>query len=262
MAGQKPGFADNLLAALMQFTRLPWWRLKSNVPQESFKHVVTYWSLTGWLTGGVMALVAWGACMVMPQTAAVVVALASRLLLTGAFHEDGLADFFDGFGGGHDREAVLRIMKDSHIGSYGVIGLTVYFLLATTLLGSLPQHILPLALFVGDSLSKMCVSRIIGMMPYARTAEQSKVKTVYSRQAPGEIITTVLGGFLPLAVVSTFVPDLSYGWYLWLSPFVVSTLLMLYVKKRLQGYTGDCCGALFLLTELGTWMTLTIIHYI
>lgn len=261
MSEQKPGFADNLLAALMQFTRLPWWRLK-NVPQDSFKHVVTYWSITGWFTGGVMALVAWGACMVMPQTAAVVLALASRLLLTGAFHEDGLADFFDGFGGGHDRESVLRIMKDSHIGSYGVIGLAVYFLLATTLLGSLPQHILPLALLVSDSLSKMCVSRIIGMMPYARTAEQSKVKTVYSRQTAGEIITTVLGGFLPLAVVSAFAPGLSYGWYLWLSPFVVSTLLMLYVKKRLQGYTGDCCGALFLLTELATWMTLTIIHYI
>lgn len=62
----------------------------------------------------------------------------TRLLITGCLHEDGLADFFDGFGGGTSRERILAIMKDSHIGSYGVIGLIFYFGLFYLLVSSLP----------------------------------------------------------------------------------------------------------------------------
>ena len=64
---------------------------------------------------------------VLPPLAAVAIALSGRLLLTGALHEDGLADFCDGFGGGYTKERILAIMKDSHIGTYGVIGLIIYF---------------------------------------------------------------------------------------------------------------------------------------
>lgn len=112
---------NQILAALIFFTRLPFWKIKE-VPQECFKHVVSYWSFSGWLTGGMMALIFWGASTILPHGVAVILALTSRLLITGALHEDGLADFFDGFGGGTNRESTLRIMKDSHIGSYGVLG--------------------------------------------------------------------------------------------------------------------------------------------
>ena len=70
-----------------------------------------------------MALSFWVFSTWFPLPVAVLLALCTRLFLTGALHEDGLADFFDGFGGGRDREGILRIMKDSHIGSYGVLGL-------------------------------------------------------------------------------------------------------------------------------------------
>ena len=95
---------NNLLAALMFFTRLPFWRI-CTVPSECFRHVVSYWSLCGWLTGGVMALSFWVFSTWFPLPVAVLLALCTRLFLTGALHEDGLADFFDGFGGGRDREA-------------------------------------------------------------------------------------------------------------------------------------------------------------
>ena len=104
-------------------TRLPFWKIKE-VPAECFKHVVPYWPLVGWLTGGVMAAVLWLAGQIMPMSLAWILALIARLLVTGCLHEDGLADFLDGFGGGTTRERTLAIMKDSHIGSYGVIGLT------------------------------------------------------------------------------------------------------------------------------------------
>lgn len=132
----------NLLAALMFFTRLPFWRICS-VPSECFRHVVSYWSLCGWLTGGVMALAFWLFSLWFPLSVAVLLALCTRLFLTGALHEDGLADFFDGFGGGRDREGILRIMKDSYIGSYGVLGLILYYLLSFSLLVSLPVPVIP-----------------------------------------------------------------------------------------------------------------------
>src|SRR5574344_1801183 len=125
----------SLLAALQFFTRLPIWRL-CRIDGEKFRHVVEWWPVVGYLTGGLMALVLWGTSMVMPTLVAVVLALLSRLLLTGALHEDGLADVCDGFGGGNDRLHILAIMKDSRIGSYGVIGLLVYFLLLASCMAS------------------------------------------------------------------------------------------------------------------------------
>ena len=129
----------NILAAFIFFTRLPFWRIRE-VPAECFKHVVPYWPLSGWLTGSIMAGVLWLSAQILPFSVAVLLALAARLLITGALHEDGLADFFDGFGGGTNRERILSIMKDSHIGSYGVIGLIFYFLLLWSLLMSLRMY--------------------------------------------------------------------------------------------------------------------------
>ena len=154
----------NILAAFIFFTRLPFWRIRE-VPAECFKHVVPYWPLSGWLTGGIMAGVLWSAAQVLPFTVAVLLALISRLLITGALHEDGLADFFDGFGGGTSRERILSIMKDSHIGSYGVIGLIVYFFLLWNLLTSLPLSFACSVLIAGDTVSKLTSSQIINFLP-------------------------------------------------------------------------------------------------
>lgn len=101
-----------------------------------------------------------GACLLafslwFPIPVAVLLAFCARLFLTGALHEDGLADFFDGFGGGRDREGILRIMKDSHIGSYGVLGLILYYLLAFSLLVSLPVPLIPWVLWVADPFASL-----------------------------------------------------------------------------------------------------------
>ena len=117
-----------ILAAFIFFTRLPFWRL-AEVPSEYFKNVVCRWALVGWLTAGLSVIVLYAASLILPASVAVLLAIVTRLLITGCLHEDGLADFFDGFGGGTSRERILSIMKDSHIGSYGVIGLILYFAL-------------------------------------------------------------------------------------------------------------------------------------
>ena len=105
-----------ILAALIFFTRLPFWRITS-VPGDYFKNVVSGWAMTGWLTAGISAAVLYSSALVFPVSVAILLAIISRLLITGCLHEDGLADFFDGFGGGSDKQKILSIMKDSHIGT-------------------------------------------------------------------------------------------------------------------------------------------------
>lgn len=245
---------NNLLAALMFFTRLPFWRIKT-VPQECFRHVVSYWSFCGWLTGVIMAVTFMVVNAILPVPVAILAALTARLFVTGALHEDGLADFFDGFGGGTDRESTLRIMKDSHIGTYGVLGLIVYYLLGFNLLNTLPAYDLPYILFCADPFCKFVCSHILWLLPYARKEEESKAKVVYTRLDWKEELISVLGGLIPLLLL----PELYY--YILLIPVLIFICIQVLFRHRLQGYTGDCCGAVFLLSELSFWLGAAIMSY-
>lgn len=107
-----------IAAALMFFTRIPFYKLKAfNIDAKYFKDAINYWPVAGWVTGGVMVLVYYLSSFIFPTFVSVIFTILSRTLVTGALHEDGLADFFDGLGGGTTRERVLEIMKDSHIGT-------------------------------------------------------------------------------------------------------------------------------------------------
>ena len=232
----------------MFFTRLPFWRIKQ-VDTEHFKHVVPLWPLAGWLTGGIMVGVLWLASQVMPLSMAWLLAIVSRLLVTGCLHEDGLADFCDGMGGGVTRERILLIMKDSHIGTYGVIGLIIYFLLLTQM-SALPLLLLCAIVFTGDVWCKFVSSHIINILPYARKKEEAKNKTIYQRMTAIEAFIGALLGTIPAVI---FLPKTF--WSALLAPMVVFILLMWLMKRRIQGYTGDCCGALFLISELSYLLT-------
>ncbi len=237
----------NLLAAFIFFTRLPFWRIK-NVPSDCFKHVVPYWSLVGWLTGGAMALTLWLCGQIMPIATAWLMAMIVRLLITGALHEDGLADFFDGFGGGTSRERILAIMKDSHIGTYGVLGLIVYFLLMMQLC-VIPLETLCLMVLCGDCWAKCVASQLTNLLPYARKEEDSKAKVIYNRMSKTELCIAVVCGLLPSLL---WLPK--YLWIAILFPLVTFALLSYLMKRKIQGYTGDCCGATFILCELSFYI--------
>ena len=255
-----------LLAALTFFTRLPFWRIHE-IPADSFKRVVPLWPAVGWLTGGVTAGVLLLCDQVMPLMPAWIFAILARLLLTGALHEDGLADFIDGFGGGTSRERTLAIMKDSHIGTYGVIGLIFYFALLILFptfgnLGDYPVWTLAILIFCGDCWSKCCAAQLINLLPYARTEETAKNKTVYARMTLPELLLCFFFGLAPMFVMlfGLHILPACFSWQL-IVPAAVTLLLAWLMKRKIQGYTGDCCGAAFLLSELSfylisilTWM--------
>ena len=247
----KTRWFDTLWAALIFFTRLPFWRVYQP-PQASYKAVVEFWPLTGWLTGGAMAATLYCGSTLFPWPVAVIAAIAVRLLITGALHEDGLADFLDGFGGGGDRARILAIMKDSHIGTYGVLGLILYMLLLGTALYSMTPTVAALVVLAADPYSKMVSSQLVNMLPYARREEEAKNKTVYRKPSLSAGLSLTVQGLLPMALMIWLT---GVTWYLVIIvPAVVMYFLYLLMLRKIQGYTGDCCGAVCLLVELAVYL--------
>ena len=259
-----------LLAALSFFTRLPFWKI-AKLNKQHYERVVPLWPLTGWFTAVSMMLVFGLTALFLPVNIAVVMAIVTRLAITGVLHEDGFADFFDGFGGGRDKNTTLRIMKDSHIGTYGVVALIIYFLLLFLTLEAYFKAIIinqPVGCFViheknywtkfvnaaifiaADPFAKWASSNIINILPYARNEEEAKNHLIYNKMTLPEKILGLLLGALPALF---FFPLII------LIPMAVSALaaavIILICYIRLNGYTGDCCGACFIISELAFYIT-------
>ena len=243
---------DRIWAAFIFFTRLPFWRLHQP-SKEAYKTVVEHWPLTGWLTGAAMAAVLYFGSMVFPYEIAILLAILMRLLITGALHEDGLADFMDGFGGGGtDRQRILDIMKDSHIGTYGVITLILYFLLLFFALHAMTPYEAALTIVAVDPFAKMLSAQLIQMMPYARTEETAKSHIVYRKFDVVAGISLAIQGLMPMGIY-IYIMCARIDWQLLIFvPAITMYFLYMLIWRRLRGYTGDCCGAMFLITELAT----------
>lgn len=252
---------DRIFASFMFFTRLPFWKIYCP-PREAFNSVVEYWPLVGWLTSSVMVLTMFVVSMFLPWNIAVAAGIIARVLLTGALHEDGLADFCDGFGAGGDRERILSIMKDSHIGTYGGLGLIGYFLMLYSLLSNMAPAVVFCLVIAGDPYCKMIASQIVQFLPYARTEQQAKSKTVYRTISTRSGISLFLQAAIPMAASFalayyyfgiTFPENFQWEWLIFL-PCLTMFALYRFIRSRIHGYTGDCCGAFFLLIELSWYV--------
>ena len=146
-------------------------------------------------------------------------------------------------------------MKDSRTGSYGIIGLILYFGLLVALLASLPVPVACAAVLCGDPFCKFVASMTINFLPYARPAAQSKSGVVYAPMRVGEIVCGAAFGVLPM--LSLFYPPY---WLAGLAPFACIAWLIRQMRCRIGGYTGDCCGAAFLLCEGSFYVALVVLY--
>jgi len=218
--------------ALSFYTRLPH---PQALDYKRLPQAAIYLPLIGWLVGGIAALVFYLADLVWPQATAVILALIAGILLTGALHEDGFADVCDGFGGGMNKQRILEIMKDSHIGAYGFIGLLLMLLLKISVLAEMPAAI-PLVLLAGHSISRLSPLLLMQRYTYARGNDSKASGAVYQPSFRELAFATVIA-LLPLALL----PALCM---LAIIPVLVATLLLgHYFYRRIDGYTGDCLGA-------------------
>jgi adenosylcobinamide-GDP ribazoletransferase len=249
---------EYFFAALRFFTRLPvpGWVGHSAAQLD---HAARYFPLVGVIVGGIGAAVTLAALQLWPVPLAVVAGMAATLLATGAFHEDGLADSIDGFGGGWTREDVLRIMKDSRIGSYGAIGIALTLLAkfeALTILASSPAMAFAAALIAGHGVSRFASTTLIHFLDYARDDDSSKSKPLATRMGRGELALAAAFGLAPcllLPAAQAIVALALVG--------LVTLLAARHFVRRIGGYTGDCLGAVQQLTELAFYCGLACVCF-
>ena len=195
--------------------------------------------LVGAVTGGTVLL----AEQLWPRVVAVLLALIVEARLTGAFHEDAVADFCDGFGGGTTAERIREIMKDSRIGTYGALGLGLTVALRAALLSVLPSAlILPAALAAGALGRWLAVALMAAIPPLAPSGDAAGglARDVGTRPRPRWLLAASLLAVpfvLPLALAS-------WGAVLGaLAAIVVfAAWLRAALLRRLGGVSGDCLG--------------------
>jgi adenosylcobinamide-GDP ribazoletransferase len=213
-----------------------------------------YFPLVGSLVGAINVGVWWVARQVLPASVAVGLMLAVSMLVTGAFHEDGLADTCDGLGAGGSRERILGIMKDSRIGAFGAIALFLTLGLKWTALVALPVALFPLLVMTAHMLSRWCAIGLIWRLPYVRDAE-GKSKPFADRLCGTEwLLSGAIGtlGLVPIAWLSAERGALEPRIILvaMVCAAVTAGIAALYFRRRIGGYTGDCLGAVQQLAEL------------
>ena len=171
-----------------------------------------------------------------PDLAAAALVLGAGALLTGALHEDGLADVADGFGGGRDLEVKLAIMRDSRIGTYGVMALLVSFAAKFSALAAIPDGYVVQSLIVAHALARGVLPALALNLPYAR---QDGLARTSGQPDP---TTTAIAGALALLIALL---ALSWSAALWaaviagVSGFVMARLAL----RQIGGQTGDVLGA-------------------
>ncbi|EAT10671.1 adenosylcobinamide-GDP ribazoletransferase [Bermanella marisrubri] len=180
------------------------------------------------------------------------VAIIASILLTGAFHEDGFADLCDGFGGGWHKDDVLRIMKDSRLGTYGVIGLISILSLKWLALTSLPISQLFVALVIGYTLSRAFAISLIMILPYVQDDQASKAKPIAQQWHIRDML---------FAWGSTLLVCSLLNWQLTLIMVTLGGVHLLWIrqwfKHRLGGYTGDALGAAQQIFEVSFYLAMS-----
>ncbi|MDO9167095.1 MAG: adenosylcobinamide-GDP ribazoletransferase [Rhodoferax sp.] len=275
-------FCRHYLLSLQFFTRIPvtgrlagWVGYSPAMLRASAGHFPGVGWLVGALVAGFAALLLAGlpAGSYSPLVVAVW-STAFGVLLTGAFHEDGLADVFDGLGGSPERERALIIMKDSRVGAFGAIALMLVLLAKVSLLallGSVSGVLLCSALFLAHVVSRTWPLLLIRLMPHVGDAAGSKSKPLADQISGVSLFTAFIWCFMALALVvyaqvATDLIAIAMPGTVLLQALVSALALSAvawglmgrWFWRRLQGFTGDCLGATQQVCELAFYLGLAV----
>ena len=231
------------LCAVQFLTRLPTPALKAFEP-DWISRSARYFPLVGLLVGAICAAVFWTASQVWSGALPALLAIAVGVLVTGAFHEDGLADTADGLGGGLTQEKRLQIMKDSRIGTYGALALGLTLAVKVAALSALTPAVGAGALIAAHATGRGASVLAMSALPYVGALEASKWKPAPERLRLGEVLCALVLAAAPLWVVAGWGAGLAVGGALALA-------LALAARRLVGGYTGDVLGAIEQVFELG-----------
>ena len=184
----------------------------------------------------------------------VVLILIYTVVITGGLHEDALGDAADGFGGGWDKEKILSIMRDSRIGSYGAIAISLSLLSRFVFLSELAPEKFAGYFVAGQVLSRWTALPLSCWLPPARPG--SGQGTMVARKTSWAAL--ISGTVLALAITGALLKYESV--WAGLSAVFVTAVTGLYYRKRIGGITGDCFGATIQLAEIGVYLTGVIVR--
>ena len=277
-------FIREFLLAVQFFTRIPitgalaeWVGFSPDMLRASAAHFPGVGMVVGAIAAGVYALLA----ALLPDTpfaplVAAVLSTAATVLVSGGFHEDGLADVADGLGGSYDKLRALEIMKDSRVGAFGAMALVLALLAKAALLALLAgvegvpeswdestfRDLYPIvyvgsALFAGHVVSRTLPLLLIAWLPHVGDSAASKSKPLADQISLHSLLIAFSWCFIAIALVL---------WALTATDLIVAcgfafvALLWMHrmFKRRLQGFTGDCLGAAQQVCEIAFYLGLAI----
>jgi adenosylcobinamide-GDP ribazoletransferase len=256
------------LLALQFFTRIPvtgrlaeWVGFSPAMLRASAAHFPG----VGWLVGALVAAITWALLAYLPASSfaplvAAVLGTAVSVWVTGAFHEDGLADVADGLGGSQNRERALDIMKDSRVGAFGALALVLVLLSKVALLaliGSVSPLAMCIGLFLAHVVSRTLPLTLIRAMPHVGDLGTTKSKPLADQISGASLVVAFLWSFGAVAAVYWAFPAMHL-----IVPVVFSLVAGLWMGRlfwrRLQGFTGDCLGATQQVCEVAFYLGLAL----
>jgi adenosylcobinamide-GDP ribazoletransferase len=275
-------FLRHYLLALQFFTRIPvtgrlanWVGFSPAMLRASAGHFPGVGVLIGALVACLTALLlAWLPPSTFAPMVAAVLGTVFSVMLTGAFHEDGLADIADGLGGSQDRARALEIMKDSRVGAFGAIAVVLVLLAKVallTLLGAVSPKWMVLGIFAAHVVSRTWPLLLIRIMPHVGDVAGSKSKPLADQISVAALVTAFIWCFWALALV--FIAQAAMNLIaidatLWaramplfgavLASAVAFAYMARLLWRRLQGFTGDGLGATQQVCEIAFYLGLAL----
>ena len=237
--------AEELRLAVVLLTRLPVGRVAP--PAPSFAQAAWAFPLVGVPVGLLSGAVYWTASSLgLPGLAAALLAIGAAVLATGAMHEDGLADVADGFGGGGEISRKLEIMRDSQVGTYGVVAVFLAIGLLAASIGSIGASWGVVYAFVAVA----AISRAMMLVPmtFLPTARDDGLGSQAVLSGPGSLLAAL--AIAALVSLPVFITALVAIWVMGAVTFGVTVL----ARRQIGGQSGDVLGATQKLTEVAGWM--------
>lgn len=236
---------EEFLLALTLLTRIPVPRFRIETDADLGSAFWAY-PIVGALVGAIGAATFAGAEFVgLAGMPAIVLAIAAMVIATGAFHEDGFADFWDGVGGGQTREQKLEIMRDSRLGTYGAMALMILFVLTLALLVNLNFNLRQYSAPIGEAMAGILIStaalqRAAIGLPLWLLGPARKDGLAADTPAPSAV--TIAAGVAIAFVLSACLLGLSHAFYALAAALAASSVVTVLSAHYLGGRTGDALG--------------------
>ena len=247
--------AATFINAIHFLTRIP---TPANIEYSADRLAAStrYYPAAGILIGIAVAIIYWITSLALPPVVAALLSTGVGLLITGAFHEDGLADTFDGIGGAFDRQRALEIMKDSRIGTFGTLAMMIVIGTKVAALASMPTTTAIAALIIAHALSRSAIVLTITTSKYA--SKEGLGSIFANRVNPTNLIVALAISAIPLTIAA-LTQSLPIATIIFAICGAIAgyILIRLYYQPKLHGYTGDTLGATQQTVELAIYLAIT-----